>query len=175
MGTLIQELGVTGWQVASLAIGATVLFWVFTWLISVFNQRMQARVSGASVALMMLIGSVTARSMLGEQPTMVAGLIVLAVLFFWEGVFVWLRRHWRRAFSGRKAHAVLQNGVIDEGALRLAHLSHADLLVRLRHAGVWRLADVDLAVVERDGSLTVVRAGQPVDDEFLADVIGVRR
>jgi len=175
MNTLIQELGVTGWQVVSLVIGATVLFWVFTLVISFFGQRVLVGVSGSSVALMMLVGAVTARAMLGENPTMTAGIIVLAVLFFWEGVFAFLRRHMRRSAPGRDARCVLQDGMIDEDALRHAHLSHTDLLVRLRRAGVMRLQDVDLAIIERNGSLTVIRAGQPVDDEFLADVRGVSR
>ncbi|MCL2653280.1 MAG: DUF421 domain-containing protein [Propionibacteriaceae bacterium] len=175
MNTLIQELGVTGWQVVSLVIGATVLFWVFTLVISFFGQRVLVGVSGSSVALMMLVGAVTARAMLGENPTMTAGIIVLAVLFFWEGVFAFLRRHMHRSTPGRDARCVLQDGVIDEEALRHAHLSHGDLVVRLRRAGVMRLQDVNLAIIERNGSLTVVRAGQPVDDEFLADVEGVSR
>jgi len=173
MDTLIQELGVTGWQLVSLVIGATVLFWVFTWVISFFGQRLLLGVSGSSVALMMLVGAVTARAMLGEQPTMAAGIIVLAVLFFWEAIFTLVRRQMCRATPGRKARAVLQNGAIDEDALRLAHLNRPDLVVRLRRAGVTRLQDVELAIVERNGTLTVIRAGQPVDDEFLADVLGV--
>jgi len=174
MDTLIQELGVTGWQVVSLVIGATVLFWVFTWIISFFGQRLLLGVSGSSVALMMLVGAVTARATLGEQPTMAAGIIVLAVLFFWEAIFTLARRRMRRAMPGRKARAVLKNGVIDEDGLRLAHLNRTDLVVRLRRAGVMRLQDVALAIVERNGSLTVIRAGQPIEDVFLSDVVGVR-
>jgi len=174
MDTLIQELGVTGWQVVSLVIGATVLFWVFTWIISFFGQRLLVGVSGSSVALMMLVGAVTARAMLGEQPTMAAGIIVLAVLFFWESIFALFRRRLRRATPGRSARSVLQNGVIDEDGLRLAHLNRTDLVVRLRRAGVTRLQDVELAIIERNGTLTVIRAGQPVDDEFLTDVVGVQ-
>jgi len=175
MDTLIQELGVTGWQVVSLVLGATVLFWVFTWIISFFGQRLLLGVSGSSVALMMLVGAVTARAMLGEQPTMLAGIIILAVLFFWEAIFTLARRRMRRATPGRKARAVLQNGVIDEDALRLTNLNRADLVVRLRRAGVMRLQDIELAIIERNGTLTVIRAGQPVDDEFLADVLGVQK
>jgi len=173
MNTLISELGVTGWQVVSLVIAATVLFWVFTWIISFFGQRLLLGVSGSSVALMMLVGAVTARAMLGDQPTMAAGIIVLAVLFFWESIFAVLRRR-RRSMPGRSARSVLQNGVIDEDGLRLAHLNRADLVVRLRRAGVTRMQDVELAIVERNGTLTVIRAGQQIEDEFLADVVGVR-
>ena len=174
MNTVINELGVTGWQVVSLVIGATVLFWVFTWLISFFGQRLLLGVSGSSVALMMLVGAVTARAMLGDQPTMAAGIIVLAVLFFWESIFALFRRHLRRGTPVRSARSVLQDGVIDEDGLRLARLTRADLVVRLRRAGFMRLQDVELAIVERNGTLTVIRAGQPIEDEFLSDVAGLR-
>jgi uncharacterized membrane protein YcaP (DUF421 family) len=36
-----------------------------------------------------------------------------------------------------------------------------------------RRADVRAAIVEADGTLTVIRTGQPVDPEMLADVVGL--
>jgi len=173
MEILGNQLGVTGWQALSLVIGTTVVFWVFTGFISFFGRQVRARFTGASVALMMLVGGVAARSMLGLEPTMAAGLIVLAVLVFWEAVFV-LVSH-RLPVVGRhgQAHAVLRDGVIQEASLRQARIRSSDLIVRLRHAGVTRLADVALVIVERDGALTIIRVGQPVDQEFLTGVAGL--
>jgi len=174
MNALSTELGVTGWQALSLVIGATVLFWVFTLLISFFGHRLRAGLTGSSVALMMLIGAVAARAMLGPDPTMTAGLIVLAVLFCWEAIFG-LLSHMRGApWAHREAHAVIQHGVIDEAALHQVHLKSPELIVRLRQAGITRLEDVGLAIVERDGSLTIIRAGQPVDAQFLTGVADVQ-
>lgn len=168
---LWDELGVGLWQAVGLVVGTTVLFWLFTLFIFWFGQRMRARVTAGSIALMILVGSVVARSMLGPRPTMTAGMVVVVVLLGWEGFFL-LLRHMGTRLPGQYARVVLADGVVDEDALRRVRLRPADLMVRLRQSGITRLSDVSLAIVERDGSLTVVRTGQTVDAALLADVVG---
>ena len=168
---LWDELGVGAWQAVGLVVGATVLFWVFSVFMFFFGQRMTARVTTGSIALMMVIGSVVARSMLGPRPTMIAGLIVVAVLLVWEGVFWVLTHSLETTLPRRHARVVLTDGVLDEEALRKAHLRSADLMVRLRQAGVTRVSDVSTAIVEHDGSLTVVRTGETIDDALQEGVV----
>jgi len=168
------ELGITPWQALGLVIGTTVMFWVFTALMSFFGQQMRARVTVTTFAVMSLIGSVTARSMLGSSPTMATGILVLLVLFAWEGVHQLLVRALARPIIPvRAARVVLRDGVIDHMALRRTHVGSTDLIVRLRRAGITHLADAAYAIVERDGSVTIIRAGQQVDPELLADVAGI--
>ena len=141
---------------------------------SYLGQQMRARVTVTSFALMAVIGSVTARSMLGNHPTMSGGIIALLVLFAWEAVFRLLGGRLRRPLVPvRHARVVLTDGVVNHNALKQAHVGMTDLMVRLRHAGITHLADAAMVIVERDGTLTVIRAGQTVDEELLAGVIGV--
>ncbi|MCL2735923.1 MAG: DUF421 domain-containing protein [Propionibacteriaceae bacterium] len=171
---LWNELGISLWQAVGIVIDASVLFWVFTFLISYFGQQMRARVTITSFALMTVIGAVTARSMLGAHPTMSAGILVLAVLFLWEGLFRLMgERAPRFLLPVREPRVVLRDGVIDEMALKKTHMRAQDLMVRLRHTGVTRLRDVAMVIVEADGAITVIRAGQDVDDQIVADVVGV--
>ena len=171
---LWNELGITGWDVVALVIDATVLFWVFTLLMGFFGQQMRARVTITSFALMTVIGSVTARTMLGSRPTMVAGILVLLVLFLWEGFFHIVGSHLpHRLLPTRQPRVVLKDGVIDVAALKKAHLRPADLKVRLRRKGVTSLRDIALAIIEADGSITVIRVNQVVEEEMLADVAGL--
>ncbi|MDR0847549.1 MAG: DUF421 domain-containing protein [Propionibacteriaceae bacterium] len=167
-----DQLGITGWQALAVVVSTTVLFWVFTFLMSYLGQQMRARVTVTSFALMAVIGSVTARSMLGNHPTMSGGIIALLVLFAWEAVFRILGSRLRRPIVPvRQARVVLTDGVVDEEALKQAHVRTTDLMVRLRHAGITHLSDAGLVIVERDGTLTVIRAGQTVDEELLAGVV----
>jgi len=171
---LIDQLGIGGWQILALVVDTSVLFWVFTVMMSYFGQQMRARLTVTTFTLMAVVGSVTARAMLGPTPTMTAGIIVLVVLFVWEGLYRLIGRHLpKRWLPTRSARVVLRDGEIDHDALRAAQVRQSDLMVRLRHAGVTRLADVAYAIVERDGSVTIVRAGQSVDDALLEDVAGL--
>jgi uncharacterized membrane protein YcaP (DUF421 family) len=169
---LWRELGIDGWQVLALVIATTALFWVFTGLIHWLGPRLRLRVSTASLALMTVIGAVTARAILGNTPNLAGGVIALAILFFWETVLRrgarWLRR---RRHSHRKAWAVLVDGKANHAFLDDLGITEGNLWIRLRRAGVTRLADVHLAIIESDGSLTVIRAGQGIDHELLTGVV----
>jgi uncharacterized membrane protein YcaP (DUF421 family) len=68
---------------------------------------------------------------------------------------------------------VLRDGVVDEAALRRAQVRRSDLMVRLRRAGVVHLADLAYAIVEADGTITVIRVHQPCDPELLDQVVGI--
>ena len=171
---LWNQLGITGWQVLALVVATTVLFWAFTLVMGYFGQQMRARVTITTFAIMTLVGAVTARAMLGTSPTMMGGVVVLVMLFAWEGVFRLLgHRLPIRLIPVRQARVVLRDGVIDDQALKQAHLRPTDLMVRLRRAGVTMLADAAYVIVERDGSITVIRAGQGVDPRLLVDVAGI--
>jgi uncharacterized membrane protein YcaP (DUF421 family) len=164
-------IGLTGWQVLALVGSTSVLFWFFSVSMRVFRSRLQLRVSVSSLALMTLVGAVTARAMLGAHPTLVAGVVCLAVMIGWEATFrAW--RRWRRQ-PPRPAHAVVVDGRADPAAVRRVGITEADLWIRLRRAGVLQRADVRVAIVETDGTLTVIRPNQPVDPELLADVVGL--
>jgi len=164
-------IGLTRWHVLALLVSTSVLFWFFTISMRVFGPRLRLRVSVSSLALMTIVGSVTARSMLGSNPTLAAGMICLTVMFVWESTFrLWQK--WRRR-PAHRARAVLVDGMVDTATLRQAGITESDLWIRLRRAGVLRRADARVAILEGDGSLTVIRAGQAVDRELVADVVGL--
>jgi uncharacterized membrane protein YcaP (DUF421 family) len=170
---LWRELGIGFWQAIALVIATTVLFWFFTWLVHTFGPRMRLRVSTASLALMTVIGAITARSILGDTPTMMAGIIALTVLFFWEWVLRRGSRRLRRMGHGRrKAWAVMKDGEVNRTLLDHLGITEANLWIRLRRAEVTQLSQVAWAIIESDGSLTVIPKGAEVDPEILTDVDG---
>jgi uncharacterized membrane protein YcaP (DUF421 family) len=172
MTTLWDLLGISWWETVALIIATSVLFWVFTGLVHWFGPRMRLRVSTASLALMTVIGAVTARSILGPRPTMAAGVIALVVLFFWEWVLRRSSRWWReKRHTHRKAWAIMVDGEANAEFLDRLGITERNLWIRLRRAGVTRLDDVHLAIIEADGGLTIIRRGQGIDKELLTGVV----
>ncbi|MDR0989877.1 MAG: DUF421 domain-containing protein [Propionibacteriaceae bacterium] len=168
---LWTHLGISSVQALSVVISATVLFWFFTLIVSFVGQEARARVTITGFALMALIGAITARAILGDSANLAGGLIALVVLIVWEGVFRLLSRHLPGRWAAtNKARVVMRDGVVDQSALRRAHLGMTDLMVRLRCAGITRLTDVAFAIVEADGGITVIRVGAPIDDALLAGI-----
>jgi len=60
-----------------------------------------------------------------------------------------------------------------EDNLRLARLGREELWAQLRLAGVHRRDQVLAVVMETTGDVSVLRAGEPFDDELLRGVRGV--
>ncbi|MCL2422363.1 MAG: DUF421 domain-containing protein [Micrococcales bacterium] len=167
--SLGDQLWITWPEAVGTLVGASVLFWVFTGVLSYFRQ-LRARVTVGSVAVMVLVGAVTARAMLGPRPTMTTGVLVLGTVLVWESVF---RLTGHRLPHGRltgQPQVVLRDGVIDEAALHRVRLRREDLVVQMRRQGLTCMNDAAMAIVEADGSITVIHAGQPVDEEFVSDL-----
>lgn len=174
MSTLWTQIGINWWQTLGLFVAATVLFWLLTATLAIAGQRLHARLSVPTVVLMTVIGAVTARAMLGPSPTLLGGIVVLGTLFMWEALTRRLTRLWASVRFGQarraRAIAVMHDGVVDSVALARARMQHGDLMEALRRREITQLATVRLAIVERDGSITVVKAGEVLDAELFADV-----
>ncbi|MDR1851161.1 MAG: DUF421 domain-containing protein [Propionibacteriaceae bacterium] len=172
MDTLWFDLGVSWDQALAVVISGTFLYWFFTLVLKLLGPRFKLRVSTASVAMMMLIGALTARAILGQSPTMLGGAIALLTVMFWEWVLFHTSRWMRgRSFITRDARAVVVDGKVVLDQLAAVGISEGNLYIRLRRAGVSRLDQIKYAIIETDGSLTVMRAGQEVDNELLTDVV----
>ncbi|MDR2373449.1 MAG: DUF421 domain-containing protein [Bifidobacteriaceae bacterium] len=167
------ELAITGPQIASVAISATALFWVFSALMAWLGQRLRLRVSITTLALMTVIGAVTARAILGDAPKMTGGLVALGVLFAWESAVRLFSRGRLAAHPPRGARAVIVDGQVNDEMLRAARVQAGELWIRLRRAGVTERAQVGYGIVEADGSITVIRRGQAIDPELLTGVAGL--
>jgi uncharacterized membrane protein YcaP (DUF421 family) len=169
---LWNQLGITGWEALAVVISSALLYVFFAVIISVFGQSLRARVSIFSFALFALLGSVTARSMLGDNPTMAGGFISLTVLLILELSFARLRSGWV-LIRPRRAKAVVVDGVIHPEMLVRSRLSEPQLWTKLRGAGIRQLSEVHLAIIESDGSLTLYRTGDDIDPRLLVGVLGL--
>jgi uncharacterized membrane protein YcaP (DUF421 family) len=169
---LWAQVGIDGWQALAVVVGTIILYLFFALIISIFGQSLRARVSIFSFALFALIGSVTARSMLGEHPTLLGGLIVLTVLLIMELTFSKLRIGFDM-FRPRRPKAVLVDGELQPEMLARSRLTEHQLWVKLRRAGICRPDQVHLAIIEADGDLTLYRQGQEIDPRLLAGVLGL--
>jgi len=165
------QLGITGWDAITAVVSCAVLYVVFTVILGVFGQRLRARLSTWSVAFMVLIGAVAARSMLGTDPSMTTGLLVLVELLLLQGLTYRLRL--RFGMRPVTAKVVMADGVINEQLLAAAKLRDDELWTRLRRAGITQRSQVAYAIIEADGALTVIRTGTPLDPELMAGIEGL--
>jgi uncharacterized membrane protein YcaP (DUF421 family) len=175
-GDLWDYIGITPVGAFSVALAAGVLYAAFVIATRILGQRVLAGLSGFDLAVVMVFGAVLGRATLGPWPTLTGGLVALVTLLALEAVVGQVRRRplWNALINNQPALLMAGPQVLDD-QLEKFHVTRDELRAALRRAGVRRTAEVAVVVLEATGTLSVLRAGEPVDPELLADVRGAER
>ncbi len=113
-------------------------------------------------ALILLIANAVQNAMVGSDSSLVGGLVAAGVLLAVNaalGRIVARSRRAERLLRGQARILVNRGKVYDEN-LRLEGLSHEELLQALRENGCATVHDCRLAVLEVDGTISVVQASR---------------
>lgn len=108
------------------------------------------------------IGSIAATLTVTHQDPFIPGLLGLLLWGLLPILTGFITLKWvpaRKIIEGEPI-IVIQNGKIDEEAMTKQRLNYDDLLMLLRERGVFNIADVENAIYERNGQLTVQRKSQ---------------
>ena len=59
-----------------------------------------------------------------------------------------------------------------EDNLTLAHITESDIYSAARRAGISRMEDVQIMILEPTGHISVIKVGQAIDPELFKDLVG---
>ena len=168
-----MRLGLSWTDAAAVVVSTIGIYVTFLVLIRIVGQRALAAMSNFDFAAAVALGAVMGRAVLGYTPTLLAGVIGLGTLFALQGIFGFVRRSPRAdsVLSNLPLLLMADGRLLDEN-LRKAHIVENELRAKLRLAGVHRYADVALVILERTGAISVLRRGETIGAELLADVRG---
>ena len=126
------------------------------------GKREVGQLAPYDFALILLIANAVQNAMVGPDTSLGGGLAAAAVLLGLNhvlGMAAARNRKVEKLLRGR-AHILVLRGHVYQDALASEHVSHEDLLQSLRAHGCCTIADCRLAVLEVDGSISVVAEGQ---------------
>ena len=134
-------------------------------LLRLAGKREVAQLSMLELVTLLLIANAVQNSMVGENTSVAGGLLAAATLVALDRGLGLLRersRRFRRVVEG-EPRLLVRDGVVLRRALREEGLTEDELHAALRQHGVARAADVRLAVLETNGTISVVPAepGKP--------------
>lgn len=169
MGELFHIEGDTAITVVMSTVG---IYLVFIALVRVTGPRSLTGTSSFDVACVVAFGAVIGRTPLLAEPTLMIGALALATFFVLQGTLGWLRRFsfLDRLVNGAGPIVLVRDGVMQAERLRPAHVTEDDLRQALRHAGLRSPGDAAYVVLERNGTLSVIVAGQSLDPWLVADL-----
>jgi uncharacterized membrane protein YcaP (DUF421 family) len=113
------------------------------------------------LVLVLLIANALQPAITGPDNSVTGGVIIIAILLVFNRGVAALRNRWPwfDALIDPPPTVVVQDGVISVPALEKEGLSATDVEMAVREHGVDKLTDVKQAVLENDGSISVVTKG----------------
>jgi uncharacterized membrane protein YcaP (DUF421 family) len=133
----------------------------------IFGKRELGQVTVFDVAMVLLIANAVQNAMVGPDTSLPGGLIVSATLLFLNYLVARFRirdRLFRDWVEGRPS-VIVSNGRWNEGILRREGLDHGEVEMAMRQSGVLELRHVRLAVLEENGSISVITQHDHGDEE----------
>jgi uncharacterized membrane protein YcaP (DUF421 family) len=168
-----MHLGVTWPQAGAVVLSAVGIYLAFLVLIRLAGPRALAAMSSFDFAAAVAFGAVVGRVVLGDTPTLEAGVIGLATLFCLQAVFSVVRRNARAdALLSNLPLLLMAEGKVLEDNLRSARMVESELNAKLRQVGIRRYEDVACVILERTGAVSVLHRGETISAQLLGDVRG---
>ena len=128
--------------------------------IRVFGKKEFAQLSVVDLVFVLLISNAVQNSMVGSNTTLTGGLVAATTLFLINAGFKYLTYHFPGiiSFISGEPKILIYNGIVNKTNLRSEHISMNELLETIHEHGSRSIQDVDLAVLEADGNISVLSA-----------------
>jgi len=150
---------------AIVIVGRTVLVYVGVLAgLRVAGKRELGQMTVFDLVVVLLIANAVQNAMTGPDFSVQGGLIAAAVLLAMNRLIAVFRIHneaWGRLLEGMPT-VLVQDGQFLEPRLRKEGLERSQIEMAIREHGIADLGQVRLAVLETDGSISVVPASSPV-------------
>lgn len=167
------QLGIEPYRIPIVAMASVGIYLSFMVLVKLFGSRVLTAMTASDAVIVIMFGAVAGRVIVGNPPTLAAGIVGLATLMLLEAAFGSIRHNlrWARLID-RRPVLIMLDGVTLEKYMKLAHVSDDDVNSAMRKAGVSRRCDVQAMILEPTGQISIIRAGQPMEAGLLANVLG---
>ncbi|MGC5584811.1 DUF421 domain-containing protein [Ornithinimicrobium sp. W1665] len=171
-------LGITPAGALAVLISTVTVYFVFGAVLRLWGQRLWSSPRSLDLAVVTVLGAIVGRATMGHVPTLAGGLVALGTLAGLELVFRGLRRlplpPLPQLPGGQRGRAVV---LAVDGRVRTDSLAHYGLTMpmlwsSMRQAGISHPSQVALAVLEPNGRISVLRAGQPIHPRALMGIKG---
>jgi uncharacterized membrane protein YcaP (DUF421 family) len=159
MGNLFK-LSIPWWE---LIVRAVVIYAVFFVGLRLFGKRELGQFTTFDLVLILLVANALQPAITGPDNSLTGGVIIILTLLLLNRGVAWLRSRWTwlDELIEPPPTVIARDGQWLEKAMEEEGLSLEDGKMALREHGVARVDDVKLAVLEEDGSISVITKDAP--------------
>jgi len=148
------------WEIGIRAAVVYLAIWVG---LRLSGKREMGQMTLFDLVMLLLLANAVQNAMVGPDTSLTGGVVAAGVLLALNAALAFLRLRWRplRALLEGTPTLLVLHGRLLERNLRREGLDEELLMAALREHGVTDLREVEMAVLEIDGSISVVPAGGP--------------
>jgi uncharacterized membrane protein YcaP (DUF421 family) len=140
-------------------VARTALVYLFLLLaLRLAGKREVGQMKPFDLVTLLILSNAVQNAMVGNDSSLTGGITAAAIILVFNRVVAWLRGRWGLAaqlVEGSPSLLVF-NGQFIPSHLRAEQVSEDDVMQALREHGVDSVADVKMAVLEVDGTISVV-------------------
>lgn len=126
--------------------------------IRLFGKKELAQLSVVDLVFILLISNAVQNAMVGPDSTLTGGLVAASTLFIVNYALKYLQYRFpkfNKAIEGDATMLIYQGKMI-ESHMKKAQITEDELMEAVREHGVISVKEVDLAILEIDGSISVL-------------------
>lgn len=151
-----MHLDIPGLLIISLK--STIIYIFIVFAIRLFGKKELAQLSVIDLVFILLISNAVQNAMVGQDSSVAGGIAAATGLFAINYVFKYLLKKFPKFSDAVQGHAVL---LIYGGKVLHQNCDHVlfsmeELKAAVREHGIERIEDVDMAVLEVDGNVSVI-------------------
>jgi len=124
----------------------------------ILGKKELSQLSVVDLVFILLISNAVQNAMVGSNTTLAGGLVAAAALFIANFLFKQLMYRFPRLDNLVEGEAIMliYDGKLIEKNITKARITYQEIMETLREHGVSSVEDVDLAVLEVDGNISVL-------------------
>lgn len=160
---------------STLVIRTAIMFIVVSVSVRIMGKRTIGELQASELVIVLIISDIAAIPMQSMEVPLISGIIPVALLTAFEvitSVLIMKSPVFGRLVCGRPM-LVINKGVVDQKAMKELRLTCEDLFEGLRKSGVFDIETVEYALMETDGTLSVLKRSTcepPTSEDMKIDV-----
>ena len=137
---------------------SVVVYWFIVIAFRVMGKKELSQLSVVDLVFILLISNAVQNAMVGSNTTLAGGLVAAGSLFLMNSIFkgfLYRFPQFNKIVQGT-ALMLIYDGKLDIQNMEKAKISVDEIMEVLREHGVMKVEEVDLAVLEVDGNISVL-------------------
>ncbi|MGY0634765.1 DUF421 domain-containing protein [Luteimonas sp. A478] len=128
-------------------------------LVRIVGKRTVGQYTPFDLVVVVLLGTAVQNSLISDDTSLVGGLILAATLLGLNWLVGFISARWKLFDSVVEGQPVVlvRHGKVFDDELRRQSLTLSDLEIAMREAGCQDISEVDLAMLETSGDISVVK------------------